>query len=163
VAFAWPVPSKWAPRSFTTTFAPCLAMSSASSRPIPRPEPVTIATFPSSNIRVPPCEMWGIRIPAPAHHDLSRRFARQPRPGREPGIRASPVRRALRIANVLVAVVTLASALAVLASDLAVPGYREHYRDALWFVLLYVALQFAILVAFVRDDRAVPWLAVAKA
>jgi hypothetical protein len=73
------------------------------------------------------------------------------------------VRRVLRIVNVLVAVTTLVSALAVLASDLAVPGYREHYRDAVWFVLLYVALQLVILVAFVRDDRAVPWLAVAKA
>jgi hypothetical protein len=73
------------------------------------------------------------------------------------------VRRALRIVNVLVAVVTLASALAVLASDLAVPGYREHYRDALWFVALYVGLQLVILVAFVRDDRSVPWVAVAKA
>jgi len=65
--------------------------------------------------------------------------------------------------NVLIALATLASALAVLASDLAVPGYREHYRDAIWFVALYAALQFAILVAFVRDDRSVPWLAVAKA
>ena len=45
-----PLPSKCAPRSFTTTFAPCFAMSSASSRPIPRPAPVMIATFPSSNI-----------------------------------------------------------------------------------------------------------------
>ena len=73
------------------------------------------------------------------------------------------MRRAFRIANVLIAVATLVSALAVLASDLAVPGYREHYRDALWFVALYVALQLVILVAFVRDDRAVPWLAIAKA
>jgi hypothetical protein len=45
----WPVPSKWPPRSLTTTLAPCLASNNASSRPIPRPAPVTIATFPSSN------------------------------------------------------------------------------------------------------------------
>lgn len=73
------------------------------------------------------------------------------------------MRRAFRIVNVLIALVTLASALAVLASDLAVPGYREHYRDALWFVALYAALQLAMLVAFARDGAWVPWLAVAKA
>src|SRR3989441_6837585 len=50
VAVAWPVPSKWAPRSFTTILAPCCAMRSACSRPMPRPEPVMIATLPSSNI-----------------------------------------------------------------------------------------------------------------
>src|ERR1022692_2425941 len=43
-----PVPSKCPPRSLTTTFAPCFAISSASSRPMPRPAPVTTATFPSS-------------------------------------------------------------------------------------------------------------------
>src|SRR4029434_6823595 len=46
-----PVPSKCAPRSFTTTFAPSLAKRSASSRPMPRPAPVTIATLPSSELR----------------------------------------------------------------------------------------------------------------
>src|SRR5262249_40685999 len=35
-------------RSFTTTAAPSLASRSATSRPMPRPEPVTIATLPSS-------------------------------------------------------------------------------------------------------------------
>src|SRR5206468_1083288 len=50
VAVGWPVPSKWAPRSFTTILAPCCAMRSACSRPIPRPEPVMIATLPSSSI-----------------------------------------------------------------------------------------------------------------
>src|SRR5205809_314468 len=43
VAVGCPVPSKCAPRSFTTTLAPCCAMSSACSRPMPRPEPVMIA------------------------------------------------------------------------------------------------------------------------
>jgi hypothetical protein len=73
------------------------------------------------------------------------------------------VRRALRIVNVLVALGTLASALAVLVSDLRVPGYRQHYHDALWFVALYAAVQGAMLVEFARDGRLVPWLAAAKA
>jgi len=73
------------------------------------------------------------------------------------------VRRALRLVNVLVALATLASALAVLASDLLVPGYQAHYRDAPWFVALYAAVQVVILVEFARDGRLVPWLAVAKA
>src|SRR6202167_5316317 len=42
----WPVPSKWPPRSLTTTFAPCLASSNASSRPMPRPGSVITATLP---------------------------------------------------------------------------------------------------------------------
>src|SRR5213593_995533 len=67
VAVGAPVPSKCAPRSFTTTFAPCLARSSASSRPMPRPEPVTIATLPSSNIGEPPLgDVRGHGEPAPA-------------------------------------------------------------------------------------------------
>src|SRR5439155_25851948 len=73
------------------------------------------------------------------------------------------VRLALRLANVAVALVTLVSALAVLASDLAVPGYREHYRDALWFVALYAVVQAVVLIAFARDGRLVPWLALLKA
>jgi len=76
---------------------------------------------------------------------------------------ARRVRLALRLVNLLVAVVTLASALAVLASDLRVPGYREHYRDALWFVMLYAAVQGVMLVGFARDGRLVPWLALSKA
>ena len=76
---------------------------------------------------------------------------------------ARPVRLALRLVNVLVAFVTLASALAVLVSDLRVPGYREHYRDALWFVMLYAAVQGVMLVGFARDGRLVPWLALSKA
>ena len=43
-----PVPSHSPPRSFTTTFAPCSANSSASPLPIPRPAPVMTAIFPSS-------------------------------------------------------------------------------------------------------------------
>jgi hypothetical protein len=73
------------------------------------------------------------------------------------------VRLALRLVNLLVALVTLTSALAVLVSDLRVPGYREHYRDALWFVMLYAAVQGVMLVGFARDGRLVPWLALSKA
>src|SRR5262245_60901283 len=36
-------------RSLTTTWAPCSANNVATARPIPRPEPVTIADLPSSN------------------------------------------------------------------------------------------------------------------
>jgi hypothetical protein len=74
-----------------------------------------------------------------------------------------PVRRALRLVNVAVALVTLASATAVLASDFLVPGYRIHYRDAPWFVAAYCAVQVVLLVQFARDGRLVPWLALAKA
>lgn len=73
------------------------------------------------------------------------------------------MRRALGILNALIALVTLASALAVLVSDLRVPGYREYYRDALWFVVLYAGVQVVMLGEFARDGRLVPWLAAAKA
>jgi hypothetical protein len=73
------------------------------------------------------------------------------------------VRLGLRLVNVGIALATLASALAVLAADLFDPGYRGHYRDALWFVGAYAAGQVVVLVVFVRDGRLVPWLAVAKA
>ena len=72
------------------------------------------------------------------------------------------MRRVLRWTNVAIAAVTLASALAVLVSDLGVPGYREHYRDALWFVTLYAAAQAVVLAGFARDGWWVPWLALAK-
>ena len=42
-----PVPSTLTPGSTTTTLAPSSAISFAIPRPTPRPEPVTIATFPS--------------------------------------------------------------------------------------------------------------------
>src|SRR5262249_31789398 len=45
-----PVPSAFPPRSFTTTAAPLRAMSSAISRPMPRPAPVTIAILPVSAV-----------------------------------------------------------------------------------------------------------------
>jgi hypothetical protein len=67
-----------------------------------------------------------------------------------------------RVVNALIAAVTLTSALAVLGSDLLVPGYREHYHDALWFVAAYVAVQAFVLLEFVRGGRWMPALAVAK-
>ena len=73
------------------------------------------------------------------------------------------MRRFFCLLNVAVAFVTLASALAVLYSDLFVPGYREHHRDALWFVSAYAAVQAGMLVEFARDGRFVPWLALVKA
>jgi hypothetical protein len=72
------------------------------------------------------------------------------------------VRFALRVINVAIALVTLASALAVLGSDLLIPGYREHYRDALWFVVLYAVVQLVMVIEFARDGRLAPWLALAK-
>ena len=44
---SFPLPSKLAPTSFTTIFAPNFANSKAMPLPIPLPDPVTIATFPS--------------------------------------------------------------------------------------------------------------------
>jgi hypothetical protein len=73
------------------------------------------------------------------------------------------VRLTLRWVCALAALVSLASALAVLASDLAVPGYREHYRDALWFVTAYAAVQLFMAIEFARDGRFLIWLAVARA
>jgi len=73
------------------------------------------------------------------------------------------MRRALRWLNVAIALVTLASGLAVLGSDLLVTGYRELHRDALGFVVAYCAAQVLMVVEFARDGRLVPWLAVAKA
>src|SRR3954465_9452839 len=43
-----PRPSRLTPTSFTTTLAPSLAIDSANSRPMPRPDPVMTATRPSS-------------------------------------------------------------------------------------------------------------------
>jgi hypothetical protein len=75
----------------------------------------------------------------------------------------APMRRALRWTNVLVSGAALASALAVLGSTLLDAGYRAHYRDSVWLVLAYGAFYAVVLVAFARDDRRVPHLAVAKA
>jgi len=69
----------------------------------------------------------------------------------------------LRAVNVLIALVTLASAVAVLVSDVLVAGYRAHHRDALWFVAAYAAVQVVMVVEFARGGRLVPWLALAKA
>jgi hypothetical protein len=73
------------------------------------------------------------------------------------------MRFAFRWTNVLIAVLTLASALAVLASHLFEPGYAEAHHDAVWFVATYTAIQVVMVVAFARDIWLVPWLALLKA
>jgi len=73
------------------------------------------------------------------------------------------MRRALRWVNVLAAAAPLASALAVLGSTLSTPEYRSHYRDSLPVVAAYIAFYLAVVVAFARDTRYVPTLAVLKA
>jgi hypothetical protein len=73
------------------------------------------------------------------------------------------MRRVMRAVNVAVALVTLLSALAVLASNLFDPGYRAHYRDSVPLVVAYLVAQVVIVVAFWRDSPLVPWIAVAKA
>src|SRR5437870_8662246 len=78
-------------------------------------------------------------------------------------MRAALMRRSLRWLNVAIALVTLASGLAVLGSDLLVAGYRELHRDAPWFVAAYCAAQVLMVVEFARDGGLVPWLGVAKA
>ena len=72
---------------------------------------------------------------------------------------------ALRIINVSTAAPALASALAVLASHLLDPAYRTHYRDAVWFVLLYAGFYAWVIYAFVssRRVRLAQALAVARA
>jgi len=73
--------------------------------------------------------------------------------------------RTLRVLNVLGALLALASAFAVLASNLVDPAYRAHYRDALWFVVLYAAFYGWVIYAFAsaRRVRLAQALAVAKA
>src|SRR4030095_1889468 len=73
--------------------------------------------------------------------------------------------RTLRALNILGAGLCLASALAVLVSNLVAPAYREHYRDALWFVVAYIAFYGVVLYAFTssKRDRLAEALAVVKA
>jgi len=47
-----PSPVSDAPMSFTTTLAPCAAMSFAIAAPMPRPAPVTTTTLPSTVLPV---------------------------------------------------------------------------------------------------------------
>jgi hypothetical protein len=72
------------------------------------------------------------------------------------------VRVVVRVLNILVALATLGSAIAVLVSDLTIPDYRAHYRDAVWFVTAYAAVQLVYLIEFARDGRLVPWLALTR-
>lgn len=61
--------------------------------------------------------------------------------------------RTLRLLNLLAAALCLASALAVLGSNLVDPAYRAHYRDALWLVVAYVAFYGVVLWAFAAPGR----------
>jgi hypothetical protein len=61
--------------------------------------------------------------------------------------------RTLRLLNLLGAALSLASALAVLASNLADPAYRALHGDALWFVVLYVGFYAVVLWAFASRSR----------
>jgi lysylphosphatidylglycerol synthetase-like protein (DUF2156 family) len=70
-----------------------------------------------------------------------------------------------RILNAFSAAVCLASALAVLGGNLTDPGYRAHYRDAIWFVLAYAGFYAWVLYTFAWSGhvRVAQALAVAKA
>src|ERR1700730_17025637 len=57
-----PSPAAVAPRSLTTTFAPCSASINAYSRPRPRPAPVTIATRPAHRFPISPLLIPGFPI-----------------------------------------------------------------------------------------------------
>jgi hypothetical protein len=72
------------------------------------------------------------------------------------------MRRSQRWTNVFVSSLTVASSLAVLVSDVVVPGYREHYGDSSLFVAAYTALQIWFLVVFWRGSREMTWVAIAK-
>src|SRR5215475_6696309 len=54
-----PEPSEAPPGSLTTTFAPSAAQSSAISRPMPRPAPVTTMTLPSSDLAMECLPLFG--------------------------------------------------------------------------------------------------------
>jgi hypothetical protein len=73
------------------------------------------------------------------------------------------MRRAILWTNAFATGLSLLSALAVLASWSADPGYRRHYGDSLLFVAGYAGLQAWMTAAFLRDTPAVPWIAIARA
>lgn len=67
---------------------------------------------------------------------------------RDANASTAQVPRTLRIVNVVTASVALASSLAVLGSWIVDPSYREHYRDAPWFVTAYAAFYVWVVYAF---------------
>ena len=73
------------------------------------------------------------------------------------------MRLTLRLINIAIALVTLASGLAVLGSMVLQPGYRAARGDSFLLVLAYVAVQAFVIREFWRDSRWVPWIAVGKA
>src|SRR5665647_3158427 len=81
-----PLPSTSAPRSFTTTLAPCRANSMAWPRPMPRPAPVMMTTRPSQipDMFSPLCsyemsESGGAGVVHARIHDRIRCFWEAPR------------------------------------------------------------------------------------
>ncbi len=72
------------------------------------------------------------------------------------------MRFAFRFLNAAVALATLASAVVVLVSDVTDPAYRAHYRDAIWFVAAYCAVQLGLLVEFARGGPSQRLLVLAK-
>ena len=73
------------------------------------------------------------------------------------------MRRTLRWTNVLISGAALASGLVVLSYNLFDAGYRDHYRDSLPLIVVYLVFYNLVLFAFARDDRRTAHLAVAKA
>src|SRR5690242_18366614 len=76
-----PEPSAATPGSLTTTLAPSAAQSSAISRPMPRPAPVTTIDLPSSDL---PCAMDDSRCRLLVIPIVSERRARHPQPDFHP-------------------------------------------------------------------------------
>src|ERR1700761_8754683 len=65
-----PEPSDAPPGSLTTTLAPSAAQSSAISRPMPRPAPVTMMTLPSSDLAMESAPVdEGLSLPFVRKHD----------------------------------------------------------------------------------------------
>ncbi len=83
-----PDPSRAAPRSFTTTFAPRRASSRAYARPSPPPAPVTMATWSVKVMAWDMCELLASRVVLPVNRNihvacLSHRLWKEPLPGDE--------------------------------------------------------------------------------
>lgn len=69
----------------------------------------------------------------------------------------------MRYTNAAAVALTLASALAVLWSHAFEPGYAERHGDPIWFVSAYAVGHAYMLWVFLRDDRALPWVALLRA
>src|SRR6266851_3071922 len=78
-----PVPSGSAPRSLTTTLAPCSASITACSRPMPRPPPVTMQIRPSHMVPISVLLRSGPPSP-PAGRTIAAGISRRPTPTARP-------------------------------------------------------------------------------